>query len=724
MLQSGVLVVAALLALSSSTFGQLRQQSFQLEPGWNSVFLEVDAIPETADELFSGLPIEKVFMRAPEPLSQPGAECLGPDDPNCVVFDDTMWRTWYPPSPAATVVNTLNLIRGGNVYLIKATKATALSITGAPSGFDPRYRPGYNLRGFYVSNVPTNTPTIDAYLQPAEQLDSTSVYQMQTDGRLSLVSGASQIVSGKGYWVPSTEELDYNGLIDVDKSTLRGVDFGRTQITHSMTLRNLSSSNANVSVAHLISLSSSPLGFAFYAGDIPIHWLDFGGGDAASEMLQWNVLGTHSFLVPPWGIQTALSTLNIGVRRVGLAVATVDIERQGSLYQGLMEIKDDHGFRRLVALSNEVEGSLSASTAGAVSSDRPGLYLGTVRMNKVAWVTAGARIWTNEDAGNPEFEGLKKCEGGVNDGRLCLPGRNQCSGTPEIDFMDIVCTDTGSTVVECTTSDDCPLNGPCNGGFCDCPAGSTCVEDCPGGNCRGFCIGGDNAGVPCIDATECAGAEDGVCSVDLAKDVLRPVRFEFEFPVLVHLSSSGEYKMLTEVTLLTTPENHLVLKTPECPTAVCDGLDGALTVNGEPFARRVSTAAYSFENDLIFDSGGSFTSILAGTTTIAPNDPLNPFRHSFHPDHDCLDKFGNPLQGNALESECFQVTRTFTFSFESSPPDGRSELDWGDSVLGGVYRELVSGIHKETITAEGRFELRRVSILGALNTPIDLGGAP
>ena len=170
--------------------------------------------------------------------------------------------------------------------------------------------------------------------------------------------------------------------------------------------------------------------------------------------------------------------------------------------------------------------------------------------------------------------------------------------------------------------------------------------------------------------------------------------------------------MLTEVTLLKDDENRLVLATPDCNPELCDDdLRGALTVNGESFARRVSTAAFSFEHDL--PMSGSFTSFLSGETTLAPDDPLNPFKHKFHADHDCVDAYGNPVDG-----ECFEVTRVMLFAFENEPPGGQDALDWGDSIVGGVYTENVLGLHREAITAQGRFELRRVSDIGWLNTPV------
>lgn len=719
--QSGVLAAAVLLVLPAVTFGQLRQQSFELTTGWNSIFLEVNAFPEDADTIFAGQPIDAVWMRASEPLSAIGGQCSGPDDPNCQPPDDTMWRVWLPPGPAASILTTLRVIRGGNVYQILASAPTTLRITGMPSGFDPRYRPGYNFRGMYVKG--SGAPTIGGYLQPETRVDSSAVYEIDAAGAVALVPTATQAAAGKGYWILADGDFAYNGPLEIDTATLRGVDFARVQIRHEAVMANLSSSAVDVTTTYLSSLSTIPSGFAGYAGDVPLHWLDVGGGSTAAEMLQWNPLGSDTFSLDPAGLSTPIFVRDIGVRRTGLAAATVDINRQGSLYQGFLEVSTADGYRRLIAISTEVSGLPENGGSGGASADRPGLYVGTVRMDRVAWVSAGARIWTNQDAGNPQFAGLMQCSGGINDGETCVVGRSRCLGTPEADLMSLVC-DGVLTEAPCTVDDDCPLGGTCSGGFCTCPEGATCEPDCPGSDCRGFCIGGDNADGPCVDAVDCAGAVDGTCSADLDRVQLRPVSFELEFPVILHLSSAGEYKMLTEVALLKTPEGSLVLATPDCPSAVCDGLDGAMTVNGQPFARRIATAAFSFESDLSFDPGGSFTTSLGGTTIIAPNHPMNPFRHKFHPDHDCLDRFGDPLQGNALEFECFQIGRVFVFAFDAAPPDGRSVLDWGDSVLGGTYTEQLDGLHKETITASGRFELRRVSIIRALNTPVDLGGLP
>jgi len=195
---------------------------------------------------------------------------------------------------------------------------------------------------------------------------------------------------------------------------------------------------------------------------------------------------------------------------------------------------------------------------------------------------------------------------------------------------------------------------------------------------------------------------------DEDKFSLRPAPGGFAFPILIHLNSAGQYRMLTEVTLLFSPGDsktqtpgQYVLATPACGSA-CDALSAGSIQDGEPFARRISSAAFAFDGDL--DLTGDFGTSLFGQTALAGDHRLNPFRHKYHPDHDC-DSVG----------ECFDVVRDFTFSFSSEPPVGQNPAGWGEMFLGGEYAETLTGLHRNPIAVAGRFELRRVSNVPELN---------
>jgi hypothetical protein len=108
--------------------------------------------------------------------------------------------------------------------------------------------------------------------------------------------------------------------------------------------------------------------------------------------------------------------------------------------------------------------------------------------------------------------------------------------------------------------------------------------------------------------------------------------------------------------------------------------------------------------------------------TLPPADPLNPFKHKYNPDHDNLDrKFQKYAETVPLYMyESYLVNRQVTLVLTMLPPGGdktsTASVDWGGAVWGGDYREVVEGLHKNTITARGYFVIRRVLTAEQLTT--------
>lgn len=142
--------------------------------------------------------------------------------------------------------------------------------------------------------------------------------------------------------------------------------------------------------------------------------------------------------------------------------------------------------------------------------------------------------------------------------------------------------------------------------------------------------------------------------------------------------------------------------------------------------RRISTVNFSIPAPKT-TTGGTFS---AGglqqfeVIDVAANDPLNPFKHKYHPDHDNLDGSFLPLAGNAppylWEAPAFtrRIQLTLLENLGEMPGmDGLSadelhdlavETDWGGAAWGGRYKEVISGVHKNDITVEGAFVIRQV----------------
>ena len=84
------LIIGVMSTCATVARAQWVEQSYQRQPGWNSIYLEVDPEPEQADLLFAGLPIASVWRRSLERAAGLGAGCDGPDDPDCTPQHDTL----------------------------------------------------------------------------------------------------------------------------------------------------------------------------------------------------------------------------------------------------------------------------------------------------------------------------------------------------------------------------------------------------------------------------------------------------------------------------------------------------------------------------------------------------------------------------------------------------------------------------------------------------------
>jgi hypothetical protein len=200
---------------------------------------------------------------------------------------------------------------------------------------------------------------------------------------------------------------------------------------------------------------------------------------------------------------------------------------------------------------------------------------------------------------------------------------------------------------------------------------------------------------------------------------------DFGFRVLVHVDAAGSPRLLKEViqlwqegTRVPDPTNpgmfvvdepgHFVLVTDE--TLIPTFAPAALR-DGQPFGYRISTAAYDFEPQWVAMNGSfSVNGTLSVTLTLDSEAATNPFRHKFHPDHDNLDP-----RYLEFREEAYAITRELEFEFSATDPFERSLAGYGESEIGGVYRETLSGLHRNDIAVEGLFLMRRVSARAVLN---------
>jgi hypothetical protein len=194
-----------------------------------------------------------------------------------------------------------------------------------------------------------------------------------------------------------------------------------------------------------------------------------------------------------------------------------------------------------------------------------------------------------------------------------------------------------------------------------------------------------------------------------------PTKSAFQFRLIVHVDTNGQARLLQQAMIMwkapatTNETGRYVILTDD---ALAKQYAATAYRDGEFDGRRISTAAFSFADPQSMDYTDS-SKKLSCTIIMDYTDPLNPFMHRYHPDHDNLDERFEKVIAEGKES--FTIERSLELAFENPAPAGLNSAAWQDTMWGGTYRETVNGIHKDTLYAEGTFILTHVTPISILN---------
>jgi hypothetical protein len=212
----------------------------------------------------------------------------------------------------------------------------------------------------------------------------------------------------------------------------------------------------------------------------------------------------------------------------------------------------------------------------------------------------------------------------------------------------------------------------------------------------------------------------------------KPTASEFAFRLMVHVADDGSVKLLREVIQLWKPpvedasgnitEPGRVVLITDSSLLNSSDYTGTGVRDGRSVGRRISSAVFGFNTcsgdpvkclpQLAMSGAFAVDGSLTASHTTSADDPLNPYKHKYHPDHDNLDQdFKNPRM------EAYNITRAITLTFTLNDPTNLnlSTPGWGDTAMGGIYKEQITGLHRKPLFAEGNFRLTRVSDVGVLN---------
>ena len=373
------IAVSVMLGMGSfSGFAQWSTQTMELKPGWNAVYLHVDASYATINEL-EGLDenIEEIWLWKPQVSDAQFIK--SPDTPT---NKKSRWLSWTKNLGSSS---SLQRLVGNASYLVRYGTPDEAGDWAPSSNKDwavkgqpvpPSYTwtsTGLNLIGF--STQDTTAPTIDSYFRQTALndleffrydgggLDSTNpseVFALRT----------AKVNRGEAFWVRSKEGQfnNYFGPFDLVLQDYRGLVFDKTRGQYRVIVRNRTSKGLVVTINHKSSESApeKPSGQQAYAAGIKLLVRgDMDPTDATYGQSDLNVGGSQRVTLTAAGTPGSSREIIIGLDRTGFTDAT------GTIYGSLLEFEDSLGHSQVRVPVRATKGS------------NTGLWVGNAKIKEV-----------------------------------------------------------------------------------------------------------------------------------------------------------------------------------------------------------------------------------------------------------------------------------------------------------------------------------------------------
>jgi hypothetical protein len=237
---AAILAAFAWLFVLPNARSQVVTQSFTLQPGWNSVYLEVQPSNNAANTVFGSLPVSSVWARGERVSSVDYIQ-----NASETAFNEAGWLGWFHPSRPESFLNNLFSVHANRPYLIKSTNGTpiAWSLVGRPSLRQMDWVPdAYNLRGLPVD--PAGPPTfLNFFRYSKAHYNSTNgqlekIYRLDGSGQWTLMGPNDLTKSGEAYWIYTRGASDYVAPLMATLELGDGLDFGSSLTELQVRLKN------------------------------------------------------------------------------------------------------------------------------------------------------------------------------------------------------------------------------------------------------------------------------------------------------------------------------------------------------------------------------------------------------------------------------------------------------------------------------------------------------
>lgn len=350
----------------------LQTQVFDLQKGWNAVYLEVAPEVPRSESVFAGLPLESAWTIQDSVTSVQYLQ-----DPAEPIWNRERWVYHVSTNRLESRGRRLFALQGARPYLLKLTNSARWSVTGVPTLKRIQWQAdSFNLCGFPVD--PANPPSFETYFKPspahytAASRQLQPIYRLSPSGAWTQVGPDSLMKSGEALWVFCRGASEYQAPFELRLETGTSLEFGGLLDHQSPRLINAGAAPFQVSLRE-----SAPDG----AGALTYQRFDPAAG------FVWRALPN------PLAIPVSPGTnlfLRLGVVR----------ERfQGARLETVLQFNNGAGVRYLIGLS-ATNALPAGSGAGGNRVGVAGLWVGTATITDVSEAHSG-RLITNQVASLP-----------------------------------------------------------------------------------------------------------------------------------------------------------------------------------------------------------------------------------------------------------------------------------------------------------------------------------
>jgi hypothetical protein len=349
-------------------------QSLVLKPGWNAVFLHVDATHATLEQLVGAsapavTPIEQVWRWNPNPATHQFIQ--SPQQP---VDTGSQWSVWRR---AGGTPDTLDRLTGNTAYLVYSTADYAWSLKGQP--VLPNYRwstSGLNFFGF--PTVASGAPSFEDFLAEVPSLQFSEIFQYPggefgaNNPRRVFALRTTPVRRGEAFWIRAGEVYNhYFGPFEVTAAGSGRVAFSDSLSSFSFRVRNQTAAPLTVSLKLVASEAPPTAQPAIVAVPPLLVRGALNTTDLTYGLSALPVNTPQTWTLAPRGEQGSEAEIVLGLDRAAIAANV------GDLLAGVLQLTDSLGHSQLeLAVSAQPASRAGLWVGGAAVTD-VGQYLKT-----------------------------------------------------------------------------------------------------------------------------------------------------------------------------------------------------------------------------------------------------------------------------------------------------------------------------------------------------------